>query len=660
MNEHDLAPDAEGLDADLLLRLSAEWLLKHPDRERYLQHMADHAPAIFADALTDDPEELRRAPMSKVLRSDAPRFFRGLGWQIASAMPLPCHDWQPQRMPLPGRNDPCLCGSGAKFKHCCARLIEGAPRPDPVWLGALVVQALPARDRALLPQSRVAPQSVVAAAHDWAEHDRARDALRLLEPWSRLPAPWPAARVELLDLLADLYLELGHPRKRQALADAMVERGDPVVQSLGWQRRSMMAADRGDTAAARDAFERAQRLTPDDPRIALLEVTMLLGSAEFDRAHERAAFHARRLARLPQAAGLQSEIDSLNAIARGEMDHLGQPPGAGGGGGDDEDDDGDADADMRAVRGVVTVFDELAGWVADQPPARLRLDLARATEHDLGELLAAKALRPHLRDWQQVFGQVLMDPGPRGPAGLQALGGERWMPLLRRQPALLDSFDVLDDLLNALQVVPMGLAARLQAALMQRALDLWALLRARYPAARCEWGWLGNRPALRLLADSVHLDTTPSAERSFDALRALVEVLNPNDNQGLRERLAAVLLRRGDAAAALALCERYPDDFVGLQLLHARSLLALQRLPEAQAVFAAALKDNPHVLKLLRAPRAPRMPEVASFRVGSPEQAKISVANQHDLWRDKALQAWLKGPDGAAGAGAESLQLTLT
>ena len=36
---------------------------------------------------------------------------------------------------------------------------------------------------------------------------------------------------------------------------------------------------------------------------------------------------------------------------------------------------------------------------------------------------------------------------------------------------------------------------------------------------------------------------------------------------GLRERLAAVYLRRGDVSAALALHARYPDDGIGMRLL---------------------------------------------------------------------------------------------
>jgi len=659
---HDEAADIDGLDAELMLRLAAQWLLADPDRETFLRRMAERGPMLFPKALTDDPLAVQRAPKQKVLRADAPQFFRSLGWVIASSMPLPSHGWQPQRMPLPGRNEPCICGSLRKFKQCCGPLVARAPRLDPVWLGSLVLQAMPAKEWAALPASRIAPASVVAAADDLAERGRPREALRLLEPWAKAPAPWTEARAELLDLLADLYLELGHPRKRKDLADAMVARGDAMVQSLGWQRRSMMASDSGRSAEAREAFERAQRLTPDEPRVALLEVTTLLGGGEFERAHERAAFHARRLSRLPLAAELAPQIEGLQAIARGEMDHIAgdSPRGSVEQGVTDQSPFG---MDVMDIAPDV-VFGALTDWVRQLPPPKLRLDLSGAIPADLGELTPANPVQAALEKWRQAFNGPGPDAAWESPGeadeDLQKLDGRRWQPLLKKTPALLDCFEVLDDLMTALYSVPMGLAAGLQAVLLQRALDLWAQLRQRFPQARCEWGWLDNRPALRLLADSVQLDTSPTAERSFDDLRALVEVLNPNDNQGLRDRLAAVLLRRGDAAAALNLAERYPDDLVGMQWLHARALLALQRLPDAETVVAAALKDNPHVLKLLCSSRAPRLPNVDSYRPGSVEQARIVVANQHDLWRDKALQAWLKARGNLAAAGAPPLQLTLT
>ena len=42
-------------------------------------------------------------------------------------------------MPRPGRNDPCSCGSGKKFKHCCASKKD---RVHPALIAVLIVGAI--------------------------------------------------------------------------------------------------------------------------------------------------------------------------------------------------------------------------------------------------------------------------------------------------------------------------------------------------------------------------------------------------------------------------------------------------------------------------------------------------------------------------------------
>ena len=42
-------------------------------------------------------------------------------------------------MPRPGRNDPCPCGSGKKFKQCCA---SKKGRLSPALIAALIVGAV--------------------------------------------------------------------------------------------------------------------------------------------------------------------------------------------------------------------------------------------------------------------------------------------------------------------------------------------------------------------------------------------------------------------------------------------------------------------------------------------------------------------------------------
>lgn len=628
--DSDLPSDQEVLINDLM-RLAARWLLADPDPHRFIERLAQEGPRRFA-GLFDEPAGTAAGQIAIVQA----RFFRSFGWAIASAMPLPAQGFVARKLPLPGRNEPCICGSLRKFKQCCAPAFKTLPEFEPEGLGAVMLQQMPRAQWKGLPATRIKPEMVLMAAVALDEEGDTRAAIALLEPWAKAAAPWPAARAHLLDLLCDFYLDEDHPRKREKLARMMVERGDAVVQSAGWRRLSMMAADAGDTEASREAFQKAQRLTPDDPDVAVLEVTTLLGAGERERAAERAAFHARRLARLPQTEELASGVAMLEKLGRGEFPPL---PGL--------DDDEDPRAGGREMVGVLepdSPFHELQTWAQGLPPPQLRLNLSGATPQDLGALAPVAALAAPLARWRQAFAVQLpqMTWQTLGPEALEVFIDERWSDLLRREPRLADCFEVLDGLIQVLDLVPMGLAASLQALLLGRALDIWTLLRQRHPAALCEWVHLDNRPALRLLVRRVEIDADPRAQESLPWLQALVEVLNPHDNHGLRERLAAVYLRRGEAEAARALCERYPNDFVGMQLLHARALLALQQLPQAAQALQGALQANAHVAALLTARRAPRLPDVTSYSPGSIEQARISVQAQHDLWRDAAVQHWLK------------------
>ena len=47
------------------------------------------------------------------------RFLRSAALNLFADLPLPSHDLQPVGQPKQGRNDPCACGSGQKYKHCC-------------------------------------------------------------------------------------------------------------------------------------------------------------------------------------------------------------------------------------------------------------------------------------------------------------------------------------------------------------------------------------------------------------------------------------------------------------------------------------------------------------------------------------------------------------
>lgn len=636
----ELIPDREDEALFGMLFICCSWIAGGLDDTAFLDRMAQDGPLLFASVL----DAHKPPPMTAAQRqADSAKLFRLLGWSLLDNAPRPANGFRPQRRPLPGRNEPCLCGSGEKFKRCCAGLVAGMPSFDPDLLGALIVGELPAAAQAALATQRVPPQVVLGAAEMMLDDDRAGHARRLLEPWSELPAPWTDDRADLLDRLGDTYLDLGLPRKRKRLANDMVVKGGPAVQSKGWQRLSLLAADAGDDKGAQQAFRNAQRLQPDDPNVALLEVTTLMGAGQHDTARERASFHIRRLKRLPPSDGLAHAIEVLeeltqpdSPLVRRVMDEGGMMPSA--------------------------ALMDFTDWLASLPAPKLRIELPDAAVADLEALRPNATLQRALPRWRKVFDVELptmaWDDGGDDIADdlVRMLDTAQWLPLLKNTPVLADSFEVLDGLVLLLQQLPLDQSARACATVLQRALDLWQLIIKAQPGARCEWGWMENRPALRLLVESVTLDSDARAERSFDNLRHLVEVLNPHDNHGLRERLMAVYLRRGDTAAAAALAARYPDDRVGMMLLTARTRLAEGAFEPAAALVQSAVKKNPHLQKTLLAARAPRLPNVPSYALGSAEEARIVVANQFDLWRsDPAVRLWLKkaldGPIGLAAPG---------
>jgi len=91
-----------------------EEMLAHEDFEQFLAWMRVNAHRFFGHMpFVDDGGP--RALGAMVARS------------VWNRMPLPGNGFKPRPVPLRGRNDPCPCGSGQKYKACCAQL----PQLDP-------------------------------------------------------------------------------------------------------------------------------------------------------------------------------------------------------------------------------------------------------------------------------------------------------------------------------------------------------------------------------------------------------------------------------------------------------------------------------------------------------------------------------------------------
>jgi tetratricopeptide (TPR) repeat protein len=442
----------------------------------------------------------------------------------------------------------------------------------------------------------------------------------LLEPWAAHPGKYPAAWADLLDQLGEVYVKLRKPRKRKTLAQALVERGEPEVQAKGWQRLAMMATDAGNPDEAMEALAKAQRCAPDDPSMAPLEVLLLLNMGRAGEAKDRAQFHIKRLERRNQSGEYDELISGLHSMAQ---------------------------EGMAFVKSIGLTQDpelgKLDAWSKQLTAPQLRVVAQDANSDESLELAVAAELEAPLELWLAAFDldapqmtMMFSDAGDPWAAFPQ------WMRLLEKYPVLADSFEVLDDLVRALRMHlnPAGEAIALR--FTDRALALWSALRAQYPARPCPWVIMTNRPALRLVAQHIMHDQTPDAQHSFEWLRQMVEVLNPNDNHGFRSRLAAVMLRRGLNKEALALTDRYPDDSSDMMLARVLALWHCGQRDAATSLLADILRSDRQLAKVMQSAIRPRPRYGDYIAVGSPQEAQITYVEQFDLWQEPELRQLIK------------------
>ena len=165
---------------------------------------------------------------------------------------------------------------------------------------------------------------------------------------------------------------------------------------------------------------------------------------------------------------------------------------------------------------------------------------------------------------------------------------------------------------------------------------------------KLEWGWIENRPALRLLERKT--ETESGTDEEVPLLEWLL-ALNPNDNQGVRERLIHVYCAHGRPAEALAVCDRYPGDgLTGTLYGRVLALVLLDRRADATVALAAAAKQRPRVLKTLVAarPKSPKL-DPRFVTVGGEDEAWFYRRRWHAVWRNTGALDWLKRSAGAKG-----------
>ncbi len=565
--------------------------------------------------------------------------FARMIWNVT---PLPGNRFRPRPLPSPGRNDPCICGSGRKYKQCCAKLPPlPEPHPEEIW-ELLVSHLSPAQLEQAHAARAIPPALLDELATHYQDEGRSGKAAALLEPLfaaglDKLDGRYAAA----LHTLCDAYGDMGHTRKKQALLDRVIQHGHKELKSAAWQRLASMHADAGDPGSAWQAFREAQRADPDAPALSMLEITLLLSEDRIAEVGERARFWRKRLADKDYAPpDILAFLDEIAADPEGAL--LTQP--------------GDTPLrtllacmegmDSRPLPAYTLVQDTLEGpFEADEDLQGELFQEADDNEEEAPWLIQPPAKLAALEErWQACYPidkPFSVNPEPFSDIDPWAAEiAAEWQAFLEREPAAFDSLDILDDLATAVYIhsdfwLP-GVAQQAYVPLLERAVAILdQALAAAAPGIELHWICPENRPALRLLARyAFWLEAEGEGEAARERLTQLIR-LNPDDNHGTRTLLVNMLLRAGDDAAALELCSRYPGDMhvelaLGAVLAHYRRgehEQARQALCEAHAL-------NSHVVPMLTAKRVrkPKLDE-RGITLGGKDQAWIYREAMRDCWR---------------------------
>ena len=627
-------------------------------------------------------DEVHRLFLSERLPLDA-RETRALATQLGrsiwGATPAPHNDFRPQPLPKPGRNASCCCGSGEKYKNCCARF-PTLPTMSPAEVWPAVLNALPQGDcRQVVESGRVPVDSLIIAAEESRFVRDSRKAIGYLEPmFDEKLAGTGGQHGYALKLLCDLYDDAGWTRKKTALLDRVIrEVPRSALRSDAFQRIATIRMDQNDPDGAWDAFRRAQRDNPGDPSVGLLEVNLHIAQNQPERARASALLWRKRLMKRKGEA-IEGLIGYLAAVADDPYQAMAEAyaDATGGAGrrlvealpgigerplpqyeiaeGPVLDPDGDPYASVtRQLRGMgITEEDirELAPELLEQTRSISRGDDTPDETPD-GTPEAHFSLRPpeHLRileaDWHAIYSPgkpFSIDHVPRHAADPWHPNEEDvWMDFLDRHPEAFDSIDVLDDLATAVELHPMshsmGFREAMQAPLIERGVRILrkAIQEAKASGdMRLPWVDAGNRPALRCLARAQYLAVEQKDREQAWALAGLLLALNPNDNHGVRTTLMNLHLRAGDNKAALLLASSYGEHmFAELPYGRVLALVRMGRMDEASDAAQLAVDQLPEVRRYLMRERAAR-PRMNSYGValGSKEQAWLYREDMRDLW----------------------------
>ena len=152
------------------------------------------------------------------------------------------------------------------------------------------------------------------------------------------------------------------------------------------------------------------------------------------------------------------------------------------------------------------------------------------------------------------------------------------------------------------------------------------------------WGVVETRPYMRVRHELVQfLLANDKREEAVKESEAMLE-LNPNDNQGVRDRLLGIYLELDDLEGARRLFDQYEQEtFATFAWGRVLERFLARALGEAIAAYRRAWKTNRHVANYLTGRKELPDERPFSFQLGSSEEAFFCL--------ESIGMAWLKHPE---------------
>jgi len=538
--------------------------------------------------------------------------------QIWNNTPLPSNHYRPRPITKPGRNDPCFCGSGKKYKQCCAQLLDSGEMPGmhPDMMTHYLLEVISKASLKQVWKELPHPQLGFIAG-EWAKESEelAERALLMLDPIFKQDDAKLDHRDEMaFDTIVEICSGLNKLRKKNTLVRRIMQHPNKTLRAAALHRQCCILADQGNNDEAWECFQQAQRVDPNNLALSHLEILLLMQQGKTEQMQQRGRYWIKRLGGMNREGELDSLINMIKEMisdAPGAMGALVElnTPGAG----------------------------RLIAWLKASmkaPPALIN----KVTVYDDASVIEpinrqAEAIE---QDWIELM--ISCDDVWERP--------DEWLSLLETHPELAGSTIVLDGLTKLTSELDTPNPLLTFEPLLKLAMLQIKDLLPHNPKAPLQWGFMENRPALRVLGFLVDCMQQLGDDKTALEMMEWLLKLNPNDNQGYRSDVVNAYLRQNRNRDAISLSEHYPEDIdVSICFGHALALFRLNERAEADKRLVDAVNEFPKVAKALLQPsmKEPKGLEPGLVTFGGDDEAWYYREAARDLWLETpGATAWLK------------------